>query len=217
MTGDNDYYPPQLAGWQRCDNFSDRTYGTQQESPPAHTGHLAAVEETIRGRVTQWWGVMTQLQLRGFILIITLLTSLSLGSVLVQYWLYRPQSAEMMQPAHSSARSADAQLSPLPVTTSDPAPLAQNPASSPKLVPLSPSSPGVTAPPSSSGGSALLNINTASQSDLETLPGVGPSTARAILQFRQKNGAFHSVDELTAVEGIGTKKLEKLRPYVTVR
>ncbi len=62
-----------------------------------------------------------------------------------------------------------------------------------------------------------INVNTASAEQLESLPGVGPATARAIIEYRRQNGAFHSVDELLEVRGIGPKKLEQIRPYVVVK
>ena len=51
---------------------------------------------------------------------------------------------------------------------------------------------------------------------LETLPGVGPVTAAAILQWRADNGAFTSVDQLIEVSGIGEKTLAQIAPYVTL-
>ena len=59
-----------------------------------------------------------------------------------------------------------------------------------------------------------VNLNTATQSDLETLPGIGPSTAQKIVADRTANGPFASVDDLARVSGIGTKKLEALRDLV---
>ncbi|QDQ27874.1 helix-hairpin-helix domain-containing protein [Chitinimonas arctica] len=63
---------------------------------------------------------------------------------------------------------------------------------------------------------AVVNLNTATQAELETLKGVGPSKAKAIVDYRQKNGAFKSVDELDNVPGFGKATLDKLRPELTV-
>ncbi|MYM20521.1 ComEA family DNA-binding protein [Brevibacterium sp. 5221] len=70
----------------------------------------------------------------------------------------------------------------------------------------------------SGGGSAgaPVNINTADETGLDALPGVGPATAQAIIGYREEHGAFASVDALTDVPGIGDATLEKLRPLVTV-
>lgn len=61
-----------------------------------------------------------------------------------------------------------------------------------------------------------IDLNTASQADLERLPGIGPSRARDIITERQENGPFRTVDELTRVKGIGKSILEELRPYARV-
>ena len=66
-----------------------------------------------------------------------------------------------------------------------------------------------------SGGQALVNINTAGQAELESVPGIGPATARAIIAYRTEHGPFRRVDDLINVSGIGQKTLEKLRPYLT--
>ncbi|MEO0073124.1 MAG: helix-hairpin-helix domain-containing protein [candidate division WOR-3 bacterium] len=63
----------------------------------------------------------------------------------------------------------------------------------------------------------LININTADAALLQTLPGIGPATAQRIIEYRNQRGLFQSVDELDNVKGIGPKKLEKIRPLVTVR
>ncbi len=69
---------------------------------------------------------------------------------------------------------------------------------------------------SASSGSARVDINTASQVELETIPRIGPVTAQAIIAWRQENGAFTSVDQLIEVNGIGPKTLDQLRDYVRV-
>jgi|GEM_PF-1921068 len=61
-----------------------------------------------------------------------------------------------------------------------------------------------------------VDLNTAGERALLTLPGVGPSTARAIIAHRATQGRFRSVDDLMQVKGIGPKKLEALRPYAKV-
>ncbi len=61
-----------------------------------------------------------------------------------------------------------------------------------------------------------VNINTADATTLETLAGVGPALAARIIAWREQNGPFRSVDELTAVSGIGPKTLEGMRDQVTV-
>jgi competence ComEA-like helix-hairpin-helix protein len=61
-----------------------------------------------------------------------------------------------------------------------------------------------------------LNLNTATIEQLEKLPGIGPNTAKSIVQFRERSGPFQRVEDLLAIKGISKARLEKLRPYVTV-
>jgi competence protein ComEA len=85
---------------------------------------------------------------------------------------------------------------------------------------------GEAAPPpvaGDSGGSSAaaastgpVDLNSADESALDALPGVGPATAAAIIQHREQIGRFTSVDQLLDVRGIGEAKLEQLRPLVTV-
>jgi competence protein ComEA len=63
---------------------------------------------------------------------------------------------------------------------------------------------------------ALVNLNTATAEQLDTLPGVGPATAAAIIAHRDRHGPFTSVDQLVDVRGIGEAKLEQLRDLVAV-
>jgi len=63
---------------------------------------------------------------------------------------------------------------------------------------------------------AAVNINSASQAELETIKGIGPVKAKAIIDYRTKNGAFKSVDDLDNVKGIGKKSLDKFRSEVSV-
>jgi competence ComEA-like helix-hairpin-helix protein len=71
-------------------------------------------------------------------------------------------------------------------------------------------------PTASTTGSGDININTASNSQLQNITGVGPSTAGSIIEYREQNGPFGSVEELTNVSGIGAKTLEKMKPQITV-
>lgn len=64
--------------------------------------------------------------------------------------------------------------------------------------------------------SGLVNINTASAAELQTLSGIGPSTAQSIIDERTQNGAFASVDDLMRVSGIGEKKLAKIKDCICV-
>lgn len=61
-----------------------------------------------------------------------------------------------------------------------------------------------------------LDINAAAESELVQLPGVGPSLARRIVEYRQSNGPFQSLDDLENVSGIGPSKLAKMQPFLTL-
>ena len=62
-----------------------------------------------------------------------------------------------------------------------------------------------------------ININKASQTALETIPGVGPSTALKIMDYREKNGKFSSIEDIKNVSGIGNTKYEKMKDYISVK
>ncbi len=62
----------------------------------------------------------------------------------------------------------------------------------------------------------LININTADSALLQTVNGIGPTIAARIITYREENGPFERVDDLTKVAGIGAETMEKIRPYVTV-
>ncbi|KMY50869.1 helix-hairpin-helix domain-containing protein [Peribacillus loiseleuriae] len=75
------------------------------------------------------------------------------------------------------------------------------------------------APVTSSGGSSdgKINLNTATQAELETLTGIGPSKALSIIDYREKTGKFQSVEDLKKISGIGDKTFEKLKDSIKVK
>ena len=78
-----------------------------------------------------------------------------------------------------------------------------------------PARPPAKATSSASSGTPI-NLNTATVAQLETLPGIGKSTAERILEYRQKNGGFKRVEDLMNVRGIGEKSFLKMKPLITV-
>lgn len=62
----------------------------------------------------------------------------------------------------------------------------------------------------------LLDLNLAGPEDLESLPGIGAVLARRVIAYRKTVGRFHAVEELREVKGIGSKKFDRLKPFVTV-
>ena len=79
----------------------------------------------------------------------------------------------------------------------------------PKEPQLDPTDPGTTAP-------LMVNINTATLEELQRLPGIGPTLAQRIIDYREDHGPFEAVSQLTMVEGIGILTLEEIMEYVTV-
>lgn len=62
-----------------------------------------------------------------------------------------------------------------------------------------------------------ININKATQTELETIPGVGPSTALKIINYREENGNFSSVEDIKNVSGIGNAKYEQMKDYISIK
>ncbi len=79
---------------------------------------------------------------------------------------------------------------------------------------------GVSSDDSSDGvigqSQTFVNLNSASKADLETLPGIGPSFAQRIINYRQDNGGFKSIEEIQAVSGIGEKTFEKIKGQISI-
>ncbi len=64
--------------------------------------------------------------------------------------------------------------------------------------------------------SGKVNLNAATESELTTLPGIGPAKAQAILEYREQNGRFNSIEDLKKISGIGEKTFEKLVQYIEI-
>ncbi len=75
---------------------------------------------------------------------------------------------------------------------------------------------GITGDRSASGDSSVIDLNVATEQQLDTLPGVGPNTARAILAYRMQHGPFSRIEDLLNVRGIGPAKLDALRGLVRI-
>ncbi|HTJ34553.1 MAG TPA: ComEA family DNA-binding protein [Dactylosporangium sp.] len=79
---------------------------------------------------------------------------------------------------------------------------------------------GITPPPGAGGGGGtaggLVNLNTATTSELQTLPGIGEVLAGRIVEYREQHGGFRAVTDLRQVEGIGDAKFQQLKDRVTV-
>ena len=71
-----------------------------------------------------------------------------------------------------------------------------------------------TLSPDISAKQAIINVNTATQGELEKLPGIGPEIAQRIIEYREAKGQFIMLDDLNRVKGIGKKKLEAIKDYV---
>jgi competence protein ComEA len=76
---------------------------------------------------------------------------------------------------------------------------------------------GAAAPASSNAENGKININSADLSELDTIPGIGPVTAQKIIDYREKYGAFNSIEDLKKIGGMGDKTIDKFRDKVDIR
>ena len=86
------------------------------------------------------------------------------------------------------------------------------------MAPPMPVAPAATTAPAAAASfaGAKVNINTADEVGLTSVKGIGKAKAKAIIEYRQKNGPFKSVDELTKIKGIKEKSLQKLKDQLTI-
>lgn len=110
-------------------------------------------------------------------------------------------------PAGFPAESAPKPAAPVQLVETPPQPKSEAP-TPPKTTKPTPTPVAVTPT------AKLLNVNRASQAELELLPGIGPALAKRIIDHREKNGAFKSVEDLDKVKGIGPAMIKKLAPLV---
>jgi competence protein ComEA len=76
--------------------------------------------------------------------------------------------------------------------------------------------PSGTTDPSDNSDSELININTASLEELDSLPGIGPTTAQKIIEYREENGPFTVIEDIENVSGIGPATFENIKDLITV-
>lgn len=168
---------------------------------------------------------MTRLQLRGFIIAVLVLVGLSTTSLIANYWMLHASGVSPigLRATQSGQTTRNSNPHTGPTTEVRTVTLTTTPSigTGTHETATNASEPSLGAPPqgrsaASTAFSAPININTASAAQLEELPGVGPATAQAIIDYRTTNGSFSSVEELTAVDGIGAGKLAKIRGHATV-
>lgn len=76
--------------------------------------------------------------------------------------------------------------------------------------------PGATDEPSSDNGGELININTATLDELDSLPGIGPTIAQRIIDYREENGPFQQIEDIMNVSGVGPSTFDQIKDLITV-
>jgi len=115
----------------------------------------------------------------------------------------------VLRPTRPAARAVHLSMATLPIRPT------RTIARYPLSIPATP--PAASTAHTVSEASGLVNINTAGAEELDSLPGVGPATAAAILEFRREHGPFQRVEDLLEVRGIGEKKLARMRDRITLQ
>jgi competence protein ComEA len=121
---------------------------------------------------------------------------------------------DAVQAAGGATPKADLDLLNLAAPLADGEQILVPPHGAAPVVPPPATGAGVVSSPGAPGG--LVNVNTATETELEALPDIGPVTAAEIIAYRTEHGPFPTVDALDDVSGIGPATMEQLRPLVTV-
>src|SRR5262249_13999161 len=144
------------------------------------------------------------------------MSALLAGAAVIGYALLHPAPAGIpgWEPANDALRAAMDSPAANAAPEASAAPAAGSPhAAAPSDEPSVADAPSAS---SSVPAQELLDLNSATENQLDALPGIGPAKAKAIVAYRNSWGGFHSVDDLLQVKGIGDKLMDKLRPLVSI-
>lgn len=171
------------------------------------SGRLATTWRSVRRAIPSFYeGIARRLRDSVWALPFLKVTTLTAGLFLLA-WLGQHASSHVPIPSASAAVSSD-----IAPAISIAASIAPAPAPAPTPTPMPSTAP---APTRASADSPVV-LNTATQDDLERLPGIGPKRAQAILAQRARQGRFRQIEDLMKVKGIGRATIRRLRPLVRV-